>query len=129
MLSCRRRQALAAKSAQAHLVFFLMIRRPPRSTLFPYTTLFRSNGPGRGQMTQSRLTRTDPPGTAFGGHCTRRRFTCPNASELPPRRRRQTVGDEGRGIFQNASQPAKPDYWMEGLLSTAIGRRWLIIAM
>src|SRR3712207_5308122 len=27
--------------------FFLMIRRPPRSTLFPYTTLFRS-GRGRG---------------------------------------------------------------------------------
>src|SRR5258708_26849290 len=29
-------------------VFFLMIRRPPRSTLFPYTTLFRSvfNIPG-----------------------------------------------------------------------------------
>src|SRR2546421_8299977 len=24
--------------------FFLMIRRPPRSTLFPYTTLFRSAG-------------------------------------------------------------------------------------
>src|SRR2546427_4804697 len=27
--------------------FFLMIRRPPRSTLFPYTTLFRSLGPPR----------------------------------------------------------------------------------
>src|SRR3989442_15864765 len=26
------------------LLFFLMIRRPPRSTLFPYTTLFRSPG-------------------------------------------------------------------------------------
>src|ERR1022692_2996724 len=26
------------------LFFFLMIRRPPRSTLFPYTTLFRSHG-------------------------------------------------------------------------------------
>src|SRR3989442_5628495 len=26
--------------------FFLMIRRPPRSTLFPYTTLFRSRGVG-----------------------------------------------------------------------------------
>ena len=25
------------------IVFFLMIRRPPRSTLFPYTTLFRSH--------------------------------------------------------------------------------------
>src|SRR5256884_4881750 len=27
--------------------FFLMIRRPPRSTLFPYTTLFRSIGSAR----------------------------------------------------------------------------------
>ena len=27
-------------------LFFLMIRRPPRSTLFPYTTLFRSVNPG-----------------------------------------------------------------------------------
>ena len=25
------------------LFFFLMLRRPPRSTLFPYTTLFRSH--------------------------------------------------------------------------------------
>src|SRR5437667_1672107 len=29
--------------------FFLMIRRPPRSTLFPYTTLFRSIGAGGAQ--------------------------------------------------------------------------------
>src|SRR3712207_9010028 len=29
------------------LFFFLMIRRPPRSTLFPYTTLFRSSSAGR----------------------------------------------------------------------------------
>src|SRR5437763_11224179 len=26
-----------------HVIFFLMIRPPPRSTLFPYTTLFRSH--------------------------------------------------------------------------------------
>src|SRR3712207_8686076 len=34
------------------LVFFLMIRRPPRSTLFPYTTLFRSpcDGARRGVL-------------------------------------------------------------------------------
>src|SRR5258708_26806160 len=30
-------------------IFFLMIRRPPRSTLFPYTTLFRSWRVGRVQ--------------------------------------------------------------------------------
>src|SRR5256886_15065924 len=29
-----------------HIFFFLMIRRPPRSTLFPYTTLFRSRSRG-----------------------------------------------------------------------------------
>src|SRR5260221_3723609 len=38
--------SLAIDSSYVHLCvlpfFFLMIRRPPRSTLFPYTTLFRS---------------------------------------------------------------------------------------
>src|SRR5260370_1056337 len=38
-------------TAQLHhlhpFFFFLMIRRPPRSTLFPYTTLFRSDGTER----------------------------------------------------------------------------------
>src|SRR5205823_13036110 len=42
-----------------HLVFFLMIRPPPRSTLFPYTTLFRSSAaqgyrPGRREETRRR---------------------------------------------------------------------------
>src|ERR687891_983233 len=36
-------------------IFFLMIRRPPRSTLFPYTTLFRST-----------LSRSASPGTSGG---------------------------------------------------------------
>src|SRR5438132_12809002 len=31
--------------ALSFVFFFFMIRRPPRSTLFPYTTLFRSGGP------------------------------------------------------------------------------------
>src|SRR5947208_6236019 len=34
---------LTIASLSVSLFFFLMIRRPPRSTLFPYTTLFRSN--------------------------------------------------------------------------------------
>src|SRR2546430_1060454 len=42
------------------LFFFLMIRRPPRSTLFPYTTLFRSL-PGRGAPARGRGNR---PGAA-----------------------------------------------------------------
>src|SRR5438105_11417286 len=45
-------------------VFFLLIRRPPRSTLFPYTTLFRS---GRG----------DRQRRAAGGRAGRRRLLLP----------------------------------------------------
>src|SRR3712207_7320814 len=30
------------RNVSVYIFFFLMIRRPPRSTLFPYTTLFRS---------------------------------------------------------------------------------------
>src|SRR5688572_32994635 len=32
----------SSRDILALFLFFLMIRRPPRSTLFPYTTLFRS---------------------------------------------------------------------------------------
>src|SRR6266536_4525092 len=35
--------------------FFLMLRRPPRSTLFPYTTLFRSHGPCLGPVERLRV--------------------------------------------------------------------------
>src|SRR3712207_660610 len=38
------------------MFFFLMIRRPPRSTLFPYTTLFRSGRPA-GRLHQRPLRR------------------------------------------------------------------------
>src|SRR3712207_8594588 len=51
------------------IFFFLMIRRPPRSTLFPYTTLFRS---------------------AFAGLRLRRRS--PRGSVRPWRRRRSCTG-------------------------------------
>src|SRR5437660_8986171 len=37
-----------AASSFSTIFFFLMIPRPPRSTLFPYTTLFRSSRPGFG---------------------------------------------------------------------------------
>src|SRR5690348_18132897 len=39
--------------------FFLLIRRPPRSTLFPYTTLFRSSRRGRRGSCPRRAARTD----------------------------------------------------------------------
>src|SRR2546425_6694080 len=43
-----------------------MIRRPPRSTLFPYTTLFRSRSPARGRAVASRRARSRVHGGRAG---------------------------------------------------------------
>src|SRR5438045_9659991 len=56
-----------------HRILFLTIRRPPRSTLFPYTTLFRSvlsrRLPQAGQAAATRAGRAQHgPGRAAGEH-------------------------------------------------------------
>src|SRR3712207_5442894 len=45
---------VSADPEHTDCIFFLMIRRPPRSTLFPYTTLFRSE-PARRLISRDRL--------------------------------------------------------------------------
>src|ERR1051326_2939619 len=42
-------------NVSACFFFFLMIRRPPRSTLFPYTTLFRAHSSGRSRGGRARV--------------------------------------------------------------------------
>src|SRR5260370_37338402 len=55
--------------------FFLMIRRPPRSTLFPYTTLFRSKSPHIRQLSelQDVRERSLSPFSCMKSTCTRGR--------------------------------------------------------
>src|SRR5258707_8675591 len=66
-----------------------MIRRPPRSTLFPYTTLFRSLGGEVGQIDPQRL-----PGDGVG-RIVRKKMHTTNHSiggddeRVPPRRRQR----------------------------------------
>src|SRR5260370_14192736 len=56
----------------ALIFFFLMIRRPPRSTLFPYTTLFRSL-----RSTSLRSRRLPVvPGTSLGCTSSHRPMSC-----------------------------------------------------
>src|SRR2546422_7814999 len=68
--------------------FFLMIRRPPRSTLFPYTTLFRSIGLGsplmRNDGADGRIN-NGAAGHAAGVHQVRRRRSEEHTSELQSR--------------------------------------------
>src|SRR3712207_6991314 len=51
--------------------FFLMIRRPPRSTLFPYTTLFRSDRQIRADRLLDRLAGQDPVQEVAAGRVAR----------------------------------------------------------
>src|SRR5690349_23737583 len=65
--------------------FFLMLRRPPRSTLFPYTTLFRSTkSAADGSPTR------EPP-TLSLLFVLRRRRGAPSCGDLAPDRRRCPV--------------------------------------
>src|SRR2546426_8578929 len=65
--------------------FFLMIRRPPRSTLFPYTTLFRSRGdrsPNRARTWCGGPARCGPSSGERGARCEDRKSTRLNSSHL-----------------------------------------------
>src|SRR2546430_4373979 len=56
---------MSARRLVSTFFFFLMIRRPPRSTLFPYTTLFRSCRHGRCDLDRTRHHRRN----STSGHC------------------------------------------------------------
>src|SRR6266478_7889452 len=60
--------------------FFLMIRRPPRSTLFPYTTLFRSDGDPCRPATWRRRLRGRNEQSRPGRDCQDRKSTRLNSS-------------------------------------------------
>src|SRR5439155_21269296 len=71
----------------ASSLFFLMIRPPPRSTLFPYTTLFRSGGPAPGAAVPLLPSRTGQGAFARGarllqGPQTDRKSTRLNSSHV-----------------------------------------------
>src|SRR2546429_7427504 len=77
--------AEVCESSCSLFFFFLMIRRPPRSTLFPYTTLFRSLGDGWLRL------RWNPP-MGFGAACGPTFGPCPITGTV---QRIQIVFDEG----------------------------------
>src|SRR3712207_8009513 len=68
--------------------FFLMIRRPPRSTLFPYTTLFRSSS--LSSSTGSRPTRPSGPTAARTPPTGNSPRSAPSAAATSPRSEEHT---------------------------------------
>src|SRR2546422_4160893 len=83
-----------------------MIRRPPRSTLFPYTTLFRSRGgEGRRHHPRRRSGEPDPPGV-FRRHArVAARLLSRRADSVPsgdPRDRKSTRLNSSHGYISYA---------------------------
>src|SRR2546429_7000093 len=74
-------------------IFFLMIRRPPRSTLFPYTTLFRSRLPERGCPHQVRAA------LPRGAHAPRAR----GAARPEPRSGSRGIAEDRKSTRLNSS--------------------------
>src|SRR2546430_4702030 len=62
------------------LFFFLMIRRPPRSTLFPYTTLFRSSHGRAHRRFHHRRASADADGQGISNDARDRKSTRLNSS-------------------------------------------------
>src|SRR3989442_8866201 len=95
----------------ARNVFFLMIRRPPRSTLFPYTTLFRSLSVGTETQTTAHfapwIRLVSPTGVLLGNSFTQR--WAPHMAEIEPR-----PGPDSRlilrhfGAFSDATGSYRP---------------------
>src|SRR5262245_64877359 len=63
-------------------VFFFMFRQPPRSTLFPYTTLFRSEAPGDPERPDGVKGRPENLRLGAGGEDLDRKSTRLNSSHL-----------------------------------------------
>src|SRR3712207_8621125 len=85
-------------SLDIFVFFFLMIRRPPRSTLFPYTTLFRSRGGTRPRLCDG--------GGGSGGHA--REDERPQSSRA--RRTATHVGHQDRKSTRLNSSHANISY-------------------
>src|SRR2546422_7875684 len=79
------------------LFFFLMIRRPPRSTLFPYTTLFRSTAPGWSRVRAFSYRRNSLTSTARTTGCP----TTPRPT-FPRRDRKSTRLNSSHGYISYA---------------------------
>src|SRR2546427_5370545 len=109
------------------LFFFLMIRRPPRSTLFPYTTLFRSRAERQLQVQVRPLLPDHACRTRSGDRLVARvlRGGDEPESQAPhrgDRGRGRGVPGDGPGRRARAYQAARPEGRLRQDLPTQYGR-------
>src|SRR3989449_6715422 len=97
--------------------FFLMIRRPPRSTLFPYTTLFRSyKEVRRGGRKYSLSTATQGSFRRLPWHRRGHGRAAPRHCRIPPKDRKSTRLNSSHGYISYAVFCLKKKKYKERLL-------------
>src|SRR2546422_6491462 len=104
--------------------FFLMIRRPPRSTLFPYTTLFRSADRTRG-VGSSRPGRRPRGGWRREDRRQRRGAVCAAARHDCARDRKSTRLNSSHGYISYAVFCLKKKKETTTARNTSRGINWL----
>src|SRR2546428_6562862 len=109
---------------ECYFFFFLMIRRPPRSTLFPYTTLFRS------YATFSKTDRCGKSAYCWKTVLTCRRWGGSRSSRSPPDRKSTRLNSShdqiSYAVFCLKKKKQKPTQQLGHLNSDALTRSIVI---
>src|SRR5438045_8002261 len=94
-------------------LFFLMIRRPPRSTLFPYTTLFRSRARGSAPSCPGAGPADDPSRARSEEHTSElqslRHLVCRLLLEKKKKKEKQTPEPAARNIHKTITKNTTND--------------------
>src|SRR3712207_9453593 len=85
-----------------YFFFFLMIRRPPRSTLFPYTTLFRSFIL-RWYSNAGRAVATREPASGYLGSMPTNKDDLPGTLQRSPKKVQRTYAKDRKSTRLNSS--------------------------
>src|SRR5687768_18270164 len=109
--------------SEACLLVFLLLLRPPKSTLFPYTTLFRS----RVFPARERIVPDTELDAARGHECGPRGWRCNRQRDRKSTRLNSSHGYSSYAVFclkkkKSASTPAARARWEESQTATRLQR-------
>src|SRR3712207_8840314 len=99
-------------------MFFLRIRRTPRSTLFPYPTLFRSPPPSSARTASGSSPRDAPPTSSW--------WTAPPHRDISAIRRVALVLRDGRPVADHRAEPRSEEHTSELQSRQYLGCRLLL---
>src|SRR5262245_65403311 len=109
-----------SRSLRCPVLLFLIIRRPPKSTLFPYTTLFRSKAPWMPDRTEANPNELNQDDARYGFRCCHLKniwtAPLPPETELSRQMTTSTTSIDIMGLqaaYANLHTDQERDYFMQ----------------